>query len=72
MLLSLISKLPLRLKPMIFRITGAVPVLSDHVSPLPDPLILAGGDGCGRQTIRHDRLLSLQGVRDRMALLRKE
>jgi RNA polymerase sigma-70 factor (ECF subfamily) len=55
-LLSLLGKLPLRCEPVVLGIAGAALTLPDLVSPLSDLLILAGGDGCGRQCVRHDRL----------------
>jgi RNA polymerase sigma factor (sigma-70 family) len=55
-LLSLLGKLPLRPEPVVLGIAGAALTLPDLVSLLPDLLIRAGGDGCGRQCVRHDRL----------------
>ena len=59
-LLLLLGKLPLGLEPVIFRIAGAALTLLNLIGPLLDPLILAGGDGCGRHCVGYDHLPSLK------------
>jgi hypothetical protein len=55
-LLPLTSKLTFCPEPVVLRIAGAALTLPDLVRPLPDSLILAGGDSCGRHGVGHVQL----------------